>query len=72
MMPFSTYKLLAGMVIGYAALFLLQLWTELLSWPVFTKLSITFAVIFVAVGAVIVLKRDIGEEERLKKNNSIR
>jgi negative regulator of sigma E activity len=53
----------------YAIFLLLQLWVSIVSWAVFTKVTITAAVIIVVVLGLALLYREYIEEKSMKGDN---
>jgi uncharacterized BrkB/YihY/UPF0761 family membrane protein len=58
-----------GLVVSYALLVLLQIWTGAFGWEWFTKLSVTYGVIAVVLGLVYLLYREAKQEEKLKDDH---
>ena len=53
----------------YAIFLLLQLWVSIVSWAIFTKVTITAAVIIVVVLGLALLNREYIEEKSMKGDN---
>lgn len=65
-------SIISGIVFAlYAILLLAQLWTEVLSWPVFIKLTITAGVVIVATLGLAMLYREYIEEKSMKGDKYI-
>ncbi|MFT7824755.1 MAG: hypothetical protein ABXS92_08325 [Sulfurimonas sp.] len=65
-------SLISGIVFAlYAILLLAQLWTEVLSWPVFIKLTITAGVVIVVTLGLAMLYREYIEEKSMKGDKYI-
>lgn len=59
-----------GVILALYAIFLLaQLWGSVVSWAIFTKITITAAVVIVVVFGVALLYREYIEEKTMKEEN---
>jgi len=58
-----------GILAVYAIFLLLQLWGSVVSWAIFTKVTITAAVIIVVVLGLALLYREYIEEKSMKSEN---
>lgn len=65
-------SIISGIVFAlYAILLLAQLWAEVLSWPVFIKLTITAGVVIVVTLGLAMLYREYIEEKSMKGDKYI-
>lgn len=65
-------SIISGIVfVLYAVLLLLQLWTEVVSWTVFVKLTITAGVLIVVTFGVALLYQEYIEEKHMKDDHFI-
>jgi len=63
-------SIITGVILALYAVFLIaQLWGSLVSWVVFTKVTITAAVVVVAVFGLALLYREYIEEKSMKDDN---
>lgn len=60
--------IIALLVIG-AVLTIIQIWVPLFSWATYIKIAVTLGIIAVALGLVMVLKADLGENRKMKDEN---
>jgi hypothetical protein len=58
-------------IVTYALLALLYVWTNILSDGIFVKLSITYAIIISVLIFSYMVFREIDEDEKLKRNKDI-
>lgn len=74
-LPGSKSKTMLGILVVLstigAALILLQMWWELLSWSIFGKLMITIVIIGALVSFILVAHEDFGANKKLKDDNYI-
>ena len=57
------------MVVGAAALGIVQMWTGFLAWDIFFKAMGTIAILFVVSGLIYVLQSDLATKKKLKDEN---
>ncbi len=63
-------SIITGVVLAIYAIFLLaQLWGSVVSWAIFTKITITAAVVVVVVLGLALLYREYVEEKSMKDDN---
>ena len=61
----------AAILAIFAILLIGQLWGEWFKWGTFIKISITLAVIVVAIGIIALILRELVEEKKLKREDYI-
>ncbi|MBL8012313.1 MAG: hypothetical protein JNN05_00555 [Candidatus Omnitrophica bacterium] len=59
------------LILVYAALAVAQLWLEAFDPEVFIKLTITFAIVIIAVVVVALIRREYVNDEMMRKNKQI-
>ncbi|MFP4313737.1 MAG: hypothetical protein ACLFR0_05350 [Alphaproteobacteria bacterium] len=60
--------IIALVVLG-ALLTIAQIWVPLFSWDIYAKIIVTFLILCVVLGLVMVLKTDLGEHKKMKDEN---
>jgi hypothetical protein len=63
--------LVAGLVIVYAGVFLLDLWYDIMDGNTLFKVTVTFGVLIVVLTVVFLVKRELIEEEKMRKERHI-
>ena len=66
-----SYLALLVLVVAGGGIFLLQLWFELFEDEIFFKIMITVAILIAIIGAVIAIRHDTEEDDKLKKDKFI-
>jgi large-conductance mechanosensitive channel len=64
--------MLAGLVLivlASAGLTIAQLWIPVVSWDNYIKLIVTFGIVALVLGFLIIIKADFGEKKKLKDEN---
>ncbi len=56
-------------VLAGAGLTIAQLWYPIVSWDNYVKLLITFGIVALVLGFLIIIKADFGEHKKLKDDN---
>ncbi len=56
-------------VIASAGLTIAQLWFPVVSWDNYIKLIVTFGIVALVLGFLIIIKADFGEKKKLKDEN---
>lgn len=58
-----------ALVILGTILTLIQIWAPILDWGTYIKLMVTFGIIVVVLGLIMVLKTDLSEHKKMKDEN---
>jgi hypothetical protein len=60
---------LIAVVLGAAAVTVIQIWVPFLSWDIYVKAMVTCGIVALAIGFLIIIKADFGEHKKLKDEN---
>ena len=62
-------NLFIAMVVAAAGLVIVQIWFDVITWDIFIKILMTFGVLALLIGFLLVVQSDFGNKQKLKDEN---